>query len=421
MSNTLYAEKGPAALASSLRLSIMAQLASFKLSVDTSAAGAKSAAKKLSPTGKLPVLSTRGGVVFGANAIAKHIARCNPGAGLYGFSPEESAQVDQWTSLCTEKLEVPSMVWHEFKADAKDKRAAFAQADMLAFLDIVDKKLQSSTYVVGNRLTAADVAILCACQLVVDAVLPPSPAMPNLRRWLACCSGEPAIAASFAPGAIADADDESPRDGSSVVSALCAAAASSSLAAAEAASGALAEAVSSSAKAGGMAGGITLPRDVPSRVQRLRLKTVLHSGVAGDGTGFIGKTVTVSGWAKSCRIGKVTSFIELADGSSGRALQIVLDENTEGGKEVSAVATKVSFLSLSLFLPYSLSLPPSHPPSLPPSHPPSLPPFLPPSRLPPNTLPPNTLLSLAHFLVSPSTPPCASRARLSRARREARR
>ena len=83
------------------------------------------------------------------------------------------------------------MVWQEFKADGKDKRAAFAKADMLAFLDVVDKKLQSSTYVVGNRLTAADIAILCACQPVVDGVLPASPAMPNLRRWLACCSCEP--------------------------------------------------------------------------------------------------------------------------------------------------------------------------------------------------------------------------------------
>ena len=72
-------------------------LAAFKLSVNASATSAKSAAKKLSPTGKLPVLSTRRGVVFGTNAIAKHIGRCNPGAGLYGFSPEEGAQVDQWS------------------------------------------------------------------------------------------------------------------------------------------------------------------------------------------------------------------------------------------------------------------------------------------------------------------------------------
>lgn len=50
-----------------------------------------------SPNGRFPYLKTADGtLVFEVEAIAKHIARMNPGANLLGKTPFAEAQINQW-------------------------------------------------------------------------------------------------------------------------------------------------------------------------------------------------------------------------------------------------------------------------------------------------------------------------------------
>lgn len=49
----------------------------------------------------------------------------------------------------------------------------------------------------------------------------------------------------------------------------------------------------------------------------------------------IGKTVTVSGWARTVRAGKNVGFIELNDGSFFKGVQIVFSETLENFAEAA--------------------------------------------------------------------------------------
>lgn len=153
--------------------------------------------KTLSPSGKGPVLQTpSGSVIFGSNAIARLIAKIRRDTGLAGSTLDEEATIDSWVDFSANELELPASVWTypvlgymPFNAAAYEK----AKADLAAGLKTLDTYLLTKTYLVGDKITLADIAVASALlypmKLVCDkAYLKP---FGNAVRWFNTCVNQP--------------------------------------------------------------------------------------------------------------------------------------------------------------------------------------------------------------------------------------
>lgn len=152
--------------------------------------------KALSPTGKAPVLETSTGVIFESNAIARFLAKIRSDTGLYGNGVFEQAAIDAWTDFAANEIELPASVWFypvagymPFNKDAYAK----AKADVAIALTTLNTHLATKTYLVGEQITLADIAVASALvypmKLVCDkAFLKP---FGNVVRWFTTCVNQP--------------------------------------------------------------------------------------------------------------------------------------------------------------------------------------------------------------------------------------
>ena len=118
--------------------------------------------------GKIPVLDTGKGpagaeqCVFTTNAIARYLARTRPDLGLYGQNLLESGEVDSWMEFTTTELEVPLYAWCYpllgYFPDVPEATAA-AKIDVAKCVKVLDAHLLSRTFMVGQKLTLADIHI----------------------------------------------------------------------------------------------------------------------------------------------------------------------------------------------------------------------------------------------------------------------
>jgi len=100
----------------------------------------------------------------------------------------EGGQVDSWIEFCTHELELPLNTWvytvQGWLEEVPEATRA-AKEDVKHSLSVLDKHLLTSTYMVGNRITLADISICCslvdAFRLVLDEQFRKS--YGNLMRW----------------------------------------------------------------------------------------------------------------------------------------------------------------------------------------------------------------------------------------------
>ena len=122
----------------------------------------------INPTGKVPALETPHGAVWQSNAITRYLARCGPAANLLGNTFQEQAEVDQWLDFSLNELEVSGtmLYYPAIGAVAIDGNtgAACKEAEgfFLAALKVLDEHLLLRTFVVGQSLTIADIALAAA-------------------------------------------------------------------------------------------------------------------------------------------------------------------------------------------------------------------------------------------------------------------
>jgi elongation factor 1-gamma len=153
--------------------------------------------KRLSPTGKAPVLATpQGQVVFESNAIARYLAKIRRDTGLTGDNIHDEAAIDSWVDFAANELELPASVWFypalgymPFNKEAYEK----AKKDLAAGLATLNNYLVDKTYLVGDQITLADItvasALLYPMKLVCDkAYLKP---FGNAVRWFTTCVNQP--------------------------------------------------------------------------------------------------------------------------------------------------------------------------------------------------------------------------------------
>jgi len=119
-----------------------------------------------SPTGRVPSLQTEEGYIFESGAILRHIARCDKNNSfIYGRTAFEASQCDAWIDFVTTELDdgtgsifVNGIKFREFpEAVLAEKNKVVLEA-----LKGVDAWLEIRTFLVGERITIADAAMVAS-------------------------------------------------------------------------------------------------------------------------------------------------------------------------------------------------------------------------------------------------------------------
>lgn len=154
---------------------------------------------KLHPHGSVPALDDDGIVVIESAAICAYLAEKHADRGLGPRDLAERAQWFQWLFYAMATLEGPALqAWGARKLQDDVAVANFAEARLKldVALPYLDRALASKQFLVGERLTAADVVV--ASLLVL---LQPTPLLdehPVVKDYVARMKARPAFARSRA-------------------------------------------------------------------------------------------------------------------------------------------------------------------------------------------------------------------------------
>jgi len=231
-------------------------------------------------------------------SMMRTIASIAPATKLLGATDIEKAHGDAWLSFIWSSIDMPieSMILSPHEA---------TKADLASSLQVIESHLASKSYMVGDAITCVDISLVVALKTALDNKLWEPKEGENLSRLYSDL-----ITKSFFSAAVTALTQSGP------VGAVPATGGSSG-------SGVL------------MNGPATPVFNRLYRRQRIRIKEVLKA----DGADYIGKTVTVAGWARTTRNANKGQllFVELNDGSCGMSLQCVLDTgSTEGFDQCKA-------------------------------------------------------------------------------------
>lgn len=147
---------------------------------------------KLNPNGKVPTLKHGDFVLWESNAIALYLASMRPETDLLPRDPKLAAQVDQWLFWRNAHFQ-PSFSKISFERVVKawmqlgpPDEAVVEQGlkDFALFAGVLDSHLANREFIVGNKLTVADISIACSLTLRHMAKLETSK-WPNMHAWLA--------------------------------------------------------------------------------------------------------------------------------------------------------------------------------------------------------------------------------------------
>lgn len=375
MSASTFRLRAPGESYQTRKVALAAALAGVELT--TSFQEDPAALAELVPHGKSLILEVQSAsssplLLARSNVALRFLAENAPAAGLYGESPYESGVVDQWLDFSFNSLEVPATVLRLPAAVQGSVPVAVketARREVLGAVGVLDKALGKTTYLAGDKVTLADVAVFCALHdlLVSSGKEGGAPAVfvdgfPGVWRWFLTLLHQPLFQKVAAPNAAATIkalEAKLPKVGSSTNGGGNGAKSSSSssgaadkkkkggaAAGAAGAGAAKAAASSSTTTSGGGSSGSTgaskpplVPKDGPASSLFQRGRTVIKEILVERGGGAaVGETVTIKGWARTIREGNKGAllFIELNDGSTAMSMQAVLEtEKTEGFEEAT--------------------------------------------------------------------------------------
>lgn len=151
---------------------------------------------ELNPNGKIPVLVTPEGPIFESNSIARYVASLNDKARLFGNSLYETGLVNQWIDWTAGEIELPGAAWiypiMGFIAENKEATAK-AKAEIRKALLILNNHLLLRTFLVGERITLADIVVSMSLLPLYRMVLEPSfrKQFVNTNRWFNTLINQP--------------------------------------------------------------------------------------------------------------------------------------------------------------------------------------------------------------------------------------
>jgi glutathione S-transferase len=117
--------------------------------------------RTMNPTGRIPAvrLST-GEALWESNAIIRYLASVHNMGGLTPSDPVQRAQAEAWMDWSADFQSAVSRVRQAYKADDASEagiRTAFASAARV--MGILEHRLAGRSYVMGDRLTIADLSL----------------------------------------------------------------------------------------------------------------------------------------------------------------------------------------------------------------------------------------------------------------------
>jgi glutathione S-transferase len=160
--------------------------------------------------GKTAVLETPQGCVFSSGAIARYISRISRVAALYGDNLIDGGAIDSWLEFSTHEFEVPLCTWilaaNGNYAESPEVME-FAKNDVKKALAILNNHLLCNTYMVGHKMSLADISIACALFDGMKNVLNEEIRAPfvNLMRWFDLCIAQPEFSSVLAGEVLAKA------------------------------------------------------------------------------------------------------------------------------------------------------------------------------------------------------------------------
>jgi len=152
---------------------------------------------KKNPLGKIPVLETDEGNIWESNAIIRFLARADENTSLYGSNDYEKALVDQWLDFTLSEIDLPARVWIlpilGLLPDADAGSINRAKSDIRKVLTILNDHLKDQTFLVGERLTLADISVSLHLRDLYTLVLDPGyrKVFVNANRWFLTCVHQP--------------------------------------------------------------------------------------------------------------------------------------------------------------------------------------------------------------------------------------
>jgi elongation factor 1-gamma len=151
------------------------------------------------PFGKYPTMTTVDGPLYESNALAVYFAH---GTSLMGSNAYEAAQVQQFVSLSD--LEVlphaAALVYPILGCVSYDDKVYHnAKAALNKVLAALDSVLLKKTFLVGESVTFADIAMVCALYRLFTMILDPQArgSFINLTRWFVTCVNQPEFLSVF--------------------------------------------------------------------------------------------------------------------------------------------------------------------------------------------------------------------------------
>jgi len=147
-------------------------------------------------SGKIPVLELeQGQCIFSTNAIARYVAAIRRDLALYGQNLTEAGQIDSWVEFSTHELEVPLGTWQLQKngTPIPAEVVEAAKSDTQKALAILNNHLMTFTYMVGHRLSLADICLSCALADAMKSLFDAGFRQPygNVVRWFNLISAQP--------------------------------------------------------------------------------------------------------------------------------------------------------------------------------------------------------------------------------------
>eukprot|EP00069_Balaena_mysticetus_P001237 bmy_15122T0 len=165
------------------------------------------------PAGKVPAFEGDDGFcVFESNAIAYYVSNEE----LRRSIPEAAAQVVQWVSFADNDVVPPASTWvfptlgimHHNKQVTENAKEVVRQ-----IMGLLDAHLKTRTFLVGERVTLADITVVCTLLWLYKQVLEPSfyQPFPNTNRWLLTCIHQPQFWAVLGEFAESQPKKDTPR------------------------------------------------------------------------------------------------------------------------------------------------------------------------------------------------------------------
>ncbi|KAI0087508.1 elongation factor 1-gamma [Irpex rosettiformis] len=157
------------------------------------------------PHGKIPALETKDGFrVFETTAIARYIAALAPNSTLLPSDPKDAALVDQWISVADTEILAPSNLVNQMCRGmfqyTKPVHTTFTER-ALRGLTTVENHLATNTFLVGERITLADITLASVVQRASSVVLDAESRkkFPNTFRHAETIVNQPALKEIFGP------------------------------------------------------------------------------------------------------------------------------------------------------------------------------------------------------------------------------